>query len=159
MPVRSLLGTIAAVVLGLALALAVPVLPAIGQQSPPMSPPDSPPTSPPLRAEVSLTGTGRIEARGAVTFVEVEASCTGAAEGDLFVRVTQRRLLRVTEGSGSTTIPCGEPATVEVAVTPSRGLAPFRGGNAFAAADLAVCSPVTGTCATADDEQVVRLRR
>jgi len=30
------------------------------------------------------------------------------------VRVTQRRLLRVTEGAGSTTTTCGEPVTVEV---------------------------------------------
>ncbi len=155
MPVRSLLGTIAAVVLGLALALAVPVLPAIGQQSPPMSPP----VSPPGEAEVALTGAGQVGARGAVALVEVEASCTGAAEGELVVRLTQRRLLKVTEGSGSTTIPCGEPVTVEVAVTPFPGLGPFRGGNAFAQADLTVCSPTTGTCATAEDQRVVRLRR
>jgi hypothetical protein len=49
--------------------------------------------------------------------------------------------------------------TVEVAVTPFPGQGPFRGGNAFAEAELTVCSPMTGTCTTAADQRVVRLRR
>jgi hypothetical protein len=110
--------TFIAIILGHALAAAIPVLPAVGQDSPPHP--------------VVDIGTGRLVAKGAAVDVPVTYTC-GPGDlvfGYLYVDLSQRTQQgRLAQGFGFTDdIVCdGTPHTVIVRVTPD----PFFGGVAF----------------------------
>jgi hypothetical protein len=110
--------TFIAIILGSALAAAIPVLPAVGQDSPPHP--------------VVDIGTGRLVAKGAAVDVPVTYTC-GPGDlvfGYLYVDLSQRTQQgRLAQGFGFTDdIVCdGTPHTVIVRVTPD----PFFGGVAF----------------------------
>ncbi len=117
---------------GSAIALAAPALPAVSQVSPP---------SPPRVVEVELLGFGDLEARGAAVVVPLLVTCPeGTDDAFVSVQVTQRKLRRVTTGTGGTTATCtGMAELVEVAVTPFSGSRAFGPGVAFAQANLTAC--------------------
>jgi hypothetical protein len=123
--------TLIAIILGSALAAAIPVLPAVGQASPPHP--------------VVDIGTGRLVARGAAVDVPVTYTCgPGDLEfGFLEVQLTQRTQQgRLAQGFGFTTnIVCdGTPHTVIVRVTAESffGGVAFKSGVALATATLVV---------------------
>jgi hypothetical protein len=123
--------TLIAIILGSALAAAIPVLPAVGQDSPPHP--------------VVDIGTGRLVARGAAVDVPVTYTC---GPGDLEfrfleVQLTQRTQQgRLAQGFGFTRdIVCdGTPHTVIVRVTAESffGGVAFKSGVALATATLVV---------------------
>jgi hypothetical protein len=117
---------------GSALALAAPALPAVSQVSPP---------SPPQVVDVELLGFGDREARGAAVVVPLLVTCSqGGDEAFVSLEVTQRKLRRVTTGTGGTTVSCtGMAQVVEVPVTPFAGSRAFGTGVAFAEASLTAC--------------------
>jgi hypothetical protein len=123
--------TLIAIVLGGALAAAIPVLPAVGQDSPPHP--------------VVDIGTGRLVAKGAAVDVPVTYTC-GPGDlvfGFLEVQVSQRTQQgRLAQGFGFTRdIVCdGTPHTVIVRVTAESffGGAAFKSGVALATATLVV---------------------
>jgi hypothetical protein len=123
--------TLIAIILGSALAAAIPVLPAVGQDSPPHP--------------VVDIGTGRLVARGAAVDVPVTYTCgPGDLEfGFLEVQLTQRTQQgRLAQGFGFTRdIVCdGTPHTVIVRVTAESffGGVAFKSGVALATATLVV---------------------
>jgi hypothetical protein len=123
--------TLIAIILGSALAAAIPVLPAVGQDSPPHP--------------VVDIDTGRLVAKGAAVDVPVTYTC-GPGDlvfGYLYVNLSQRTQQgRLAQGSGYTDdIVCdGTPHTVIVRVTPDPyfGGAAFKSGVALATATLVV---------------------
>jgi len=123
--------TLIAIILGSALAAAIPVLPAVGQDSPPHP--------------VVDIGTGRLVAKGAAVDVPVTYTC-GPGDldfGYLFVNLSQRTQQgRLAQGFGFTDdIVCdGTPHTVIVRVTPDPyfGGVAFKSGVALATATLVV---------------------
>ena len=125
---RHVLRLVAAIGVGGGLALAIPVLPAVGQISPPSV----------LSVEVGDEAT--LVARGAGVLVPIEVRCPAGGTGFLSVRVTQRAGSRIASGSGSTSdfVCTGATQTVEVLVH-AQGQA-FKRGPAVAEASLFVCS-------------------
>jgi hypothetical protein len=121
-----------AIAAGSALALAAPALPAVSQVSPP---------SPPRVVDVELLGVGQLQARGAAVVVPVQVTCSEQAnEAFVSVQVTQRKLRKVTTGTGGATVDCtGMAEVVEIAVTPFSGSRAFGPGSAFAQANLTAC--------------------
>ena len=123
--------TLIAIILGSALAAAIPILPAVGQDSPPHP--------------VVDIGTGRLVAKGAAVDVPVTYTC-GPGDldfGYLFVNLSQRTQQgRLAQGFGFTDdIVCdGTPHTVIVRVTPDPyfGGVAFKSGVALATATLVV---------------------
>jgi hypothetical protein len=123
--------TLIAIILGSALAAAIPVLPAVGQDSPPHP--------------VVDIGTGRLVAKGAAVDVPVTYTC-GPGDlvfGFLDVQLSQRTQQgRLAQGFGFTDdIVCdGTPHTVIVRVTPDAffGGVAFKSGVALATATLVV---------------------
>ena len=87
---RHVLRLLAAVVVGGGVAFAVPVLPAVGQ------------ISPPAVVSVEVGDEATLVARGAAVLVPVEVTCPAGGTGFLSVRVTQRAGSRIASGSGST---------------------------------------------------------
>jgi hypothetical protein len=123
--------TLIAIILGSALAAAIPVLPAVGQDSPPHP--------------VVDIGTGRLVAKGAAVDVPVTYTCgPGDLEfGFLEVQLTQRTQQgRLAQGFGFTNdIVCdGTAHTVIVRVTAGSffGGVAFKSGVALATATLVV---------------------
>jgi hypothetical protein len=118
-----------AIVLGGALAAAIPVLPAVGQDSPPHP--------------VVDIGAGRLVAKGAAVDLPVTYTC-GPGDlvfGYLYVELTQRTQQgRLAQGYGFTEdIVCdGTPHTVIIRVTPDVyfGGSAFKSGTALATATL-----------------------
>jgi len=123
--------TLIAIVIGSALASAISVLPAVGQDSPPHP--------------VVDIGTGRLVAKGAAVDVPVTYTC-GPGDlvyGYLYVELTQRTQQgRLAQGFGFTEdIVCdGTPHTVIVRVTPDAyfGGVAFKSGVALATATLVI---------------------
>jgi len=123
--------TLIAIVIGSALASALSVLPAVGQDSPPHP--------------VVDIGTGRLVAKGAAVDVPVTYTC-GPGDlvyGYLYVELTQRTQQgRLAQGFGFTEdIVCdGTPHTVIVRVTPDAyfGGVAFKSGVALATATLVI---------------------
>ena len=119
---------LAAIGIGGGLAFAGPVLPAVGQ------------VSPPAVFSVEVGDEATLVARGAAVLVPVEIRCPAGATGSLSVEVTQRAGSRIASGFGSTSdfVCTGATQTVEVLVT-AQGQA-FKKGPAVAEASLFVCS-------------------
>ncbi len=142
---RHVLRLVAAVGIGGGLAFAVPVLPAVGQISPPAV----------LSVEVGDQAT--LVARGAAVSVPVEVRCPAGSTGFLSVRVTQRAGSRIASGSGSTNdfVCTGATQAVEVLV-PAQGQA-FKKGQAVAEASLFVCGPMF--CGSVNDTENIELVR
>jgi hypothetical protein len=123
--------TLIAIAIGAALAAAIPVLPAVGQDSPPHP--------------VVDIGTGRLVAKGAAVDLPVTYTC-GPGElvfGYLYVELSQRTQQgRLAQGFGFTDdIVCdGTPHTVTVRVTPNPygGSVAFKSGVALATATLII---------------------
>jgi hypothetical protein len=126
---RHVLRLLAAVVVGGGVAFAVPVLPAVGQ------------ISPPAVVSVEVGDEATLVARGAAVLVPVEVRCPAGGTGFLSVRVTQRAGSRIASGSGSTNdfVCTGATQIVEVLVH-AEGQA-FKRGPAVAEASLFACGP------------------
>ncbi|HEV2760796.1 MAG TPA: hypothetical protein VGV86_14650 [Acidimicrobiales bacterium] len=130
---------LAAISVGAGLAFAVPVLPAVGQ------------VSPPAVVSVEVGDEATLVARGAAVLVPVEVTCPAGTRGHLSVRVTQRVGSRIASGFGGTSdfVCTGATQVVEVLVT-AQGQA-FKKGSAVAEASLFApcfdffCGPVTDT--------------
>ena len=126
---RHVLRLVAAIGVGGGLALATPVLPAVGQISPPSV----------LSVEVGDEAT--LVARGAAVLVPIEVQCPAGSTGFLSVRLTQRAGSRIASGSGSTSdfVCTGATQTVEVLVHAQDQA--FKRGPAVAEASLFICGP------------------
>lgn len=149
---RSWSRTAVAILLGTALAAAIPVLPAVGEQSPPQSPPTP---------VVHIGARAILQARGAAIIVPVRVTCGPGATspGFLSVQVSQRVGNRIAVGFGFlSNVSCnGETRRIRVPTLAQNR--PFRVGVAFAVANLDVCFPTE--CLNAVDFreiQVVRRR-
>jgi hypothetical protein len=147
---RSWSRTAVAILLGTALAAAIPALPAVSQQSPPQSPP-----TPVIRIGANAT----LQARGAAIIVPVRVTCGPGATspGFLSVQVSQRVGNQIAVGFGFlNNVTCnGETRRVRVPTLAQNR--PFRVGVAFGVATLDVCFPTE--CVNAVDFrefQVVR---
>jgi hypothetical protein len=132
----------AALMVGGGLALAVPMLPAVGQSSTPV-------------AGVKLQGSGTYADGGAVAFVSVLVACPAGDEPGLGVSLTEKSGHAIASGSGSpATLVCtGGIQTVKVAVTANNK--PFVAGTAFGEADFFDCN--NAGCASAYDQGNVKL--
>jgi hypothetical protein len=141
--------TAIAILLGAALAAAMPFMPAVGEQSPPKSPPESPPQSPPQSPPVPVVEIGtqaQLQADGAAIIVPVRATCgPGATQpGFLAVRVSQRVGDWIAVGSGTLRNVACDGEVQEVRVPTLATKRPFRLGVAFAVANLVVRFPTGG---------------
>ena len=118
---------LAAISVGAGLAFAIPVLPAVGQ------------VSPPAVVAVEVGDQATLVARGAAVLVPVEVTCPAGSGGSLQVRVTQRAGSRIASGSGFTSdfVCTGATQVVEVLVH-AQGQA-FKRGPAVAQASLFGC--------------------
>ncbi|MDQ6613958.1 MAG: hypothetical protein M3083_04235 [Actinomycetota bacterium] len=134
---------VAALLGGAALSLAVPMLPAVGQGSPPV-------------AGVRLSSPAKVADGGAVAFVPVLIACPAGAQPFVQVQLTERSGHLIAQGFGNTfNVVCtGGIQQVVVAVTPSN--APFVAGVAFGRANISVCSPFDG-CSSGFDQRNVKL--
>ena len=136
---------LAAIGVGAGLAFAVPVLPAVGQ------------VSPPAVFSVEVGDEATLVARGAAVLVPVEVTCPAGSGASLSVRVTQRAGSRIASGSAFTSdfVCTGATQVVEVLV-PAQGQA-FKKGPAVAEAYLFACSPFfCGQVADTENIQIVR---
>ena len=142
---RHVLRMLAAVGVGGGLALTVPVLPAVGQ------------ISPPAVLSVELGDEATLVARGAAVLVPVEVTCPAGSRGFVSVRVTQRVGSRIASGSAGTGdfVCTGTTQTIEVLV-PATGQA-FKKGQAVAEASVFVCGPLF--CGPASDIETIRIVR
>jgi hypothetical protein len=143
---RSWSRTAVAILLGAALAAAIPFMPAVGEQSPPRSPPQSPPQSPPVPV-VKIGDRAELQADRAAVIVPVRVTCgPGASQpGLLVVQVSQRVGEQIAVGSGTLNNATCD-GRVQLVRVPTLALnRPFRAGIAFAVANLSVCFP-TGGC-------------
>ena len=130
---------LAAISVGAGLAPAIPVLPAVGEHSPPAV------------VSVEVGDQATLVARGAAVLVPVEVTCPAGTGGHISVRVTQRAGSRIASGSGGTSnfVCTGATQVVDVLVT-AQGQA-FKKGPAIAEASLFTgcfgffCGPVTDT--------------
>jgi hypothetical protein len=142
---RHVLRLLAAIGVGGGLAFAVPVLPAVGQ------------VSPPAVVSVEVGDEASLVARGAAVLVPVEIRCPAGSTGFLSVRVTQRAGSRIASGVGSTSdfVCTGATQTVEVLV-PAQDQA-FKKGAAIADASLFVCGPTfCGSVSDTENIEIVR---
>ena len=135
--------TLIAILLGGALAAAIPVLPAVGQDSPPHP--------------VVDVGTGRLVAKGAAVDVPLEITCN-ASRVEVFVTVTQRVSKGVAAGSGFASFGCtGSGQDVTVRVRASAAGKAFIRGNAVIEAEAFGCN--RRLCGSETDSETVQLRR
>lgn len=136
---RHVVRVLSAIGLGGGLALAIPLLPAVGQ------------ISPPAVVSINVGDTATLVERGAAILVPVQVRCPAGAEfASLSVNVTQRAGSRIASGFGSTNdfVCTGATQTVNVLVTAQNQA--FKKGGAVAQASLFVCfqsgcTPVTDT--------------
>ena len=138
-----------AIVCAAAAAAAIPLSPAIGQESPPTS-----------LMNVELGDEATLGARGAVIFVTVFYKCApGAADAFVSVQVTQRSGNGIARGFGGDEVTCtGGDQAVTLDVSPFER--PFRGGVAFATATGEVCSlQPQFECASDRDAEEIRIVR
>lgn len=137
---------LAAIGIGAGLALATPVLPAVGQDSPPSV------------VSVEVGDEATLVARGAAVSVPVEVICPAGSRGFVSVRVTQRAGSRIASGSAGTSdfICTGATQTVDVLVH-AQGQA-FKKGPAVAEAFLSVCSDFFFCVSTSDTENIQIVR-
>jgi hypothetical protein len=152
---RSWSRTAIAILLGTALAAAIPLMPAVGEKSPPQSPPQSPPVP-----VVKIGSRATLEARGAAIIVPVRVTCgPGATKpGFLVVHVSQRVGNQIAVGSGTLSNVSCDGALHRVRVPTLALNRPFRRGAAFAVTNLLVCFP-TGECVNGMNFREIRIVR
>jgi hypothetical protein len=142
MKMKLLAKVAAALMVGGGLALALPMLPAVGQSSTPVG-------------GIRLQTSGTYADGGAVAFVTVLVACPPGDEPGVSVSLTERSGHAIASGSGSpAALVCtGGIQAVKIAVTPTNK--PFVTGTAFGQADLFDCNPFE--CFSVTDQRNVKL--
>lgn len=143
-PIISRIAALAAVIVGAAVAFALPAGADVGVLSPPV-------------AAVQIGSPATIGARGAVVSVPITVLCAPGGSGSLSVEVVQAVKDDIAQGRGfADTGPCtGNFQTVDVVVTAFAH--PFRRGTAFASASFIVCDG-TG-CLFSAHQREIRIDR
>jgi hypothetical protein len=134
---------VAAVVMcGAGLALAVPMLPAVGLNSTPV-------------AALRLQSSGTFADGGAVAFATALVACPAGDQPGLSITLTEKSGHAIAQGSGSppALVCTGGIQTVKVAITPENK--PFVAGTAFGQADFFDCN--LGGCASSNAQGNVKL--
>ena len=143
---RHVLSTLGAIVVGAGLAVGVPVMPAVGQ------------ISPPTVISVEIQDEATLVARGAAVLVPVEVICpAGSTFRVLSAQVTQRAGSRIASGFGSTSdFVCTGTTQVVNVLVPAQDVA-FKKGEAIAQASLFVCDGFT--CQSVTDTENIEIVR
>ena len=133
---------VAAAILGAAgVTLAIPMLPAVGQSSPPV-------------AGIKLQSPAKIADKGAVVFVSALIACPAGDTPNVNVELTERSGHAIAEGDGFADPTCtGGIQTVSLAVSPQ--YAPFISGIAFGQGEIEDCNAFS--CSQAFTQRNVKL--
>lgn len=132
----------AALMCGAGLTLAIPMLPAVGQSSPPGN-------------AIRLKSPAVIADRGAVVFATISFTCPAGDEPSLSLTITERSGHFIAQGFGNPPqeVCTGDNQKATVAVTPSNR--PFVAGTAFGQASLFDCS--FDGCSNSTDQGNIKL--
>ena len=136
---------VAALAIGGAAALTVPLSPAVADHSPAG-----------FHHDVEIAGPATLVSKGAAVTVEVEYRCgPDAAFAGLDVRVTQARGNHLAQGFGSTSPLWCDGLWHSADVTVTAGGTAFKNGDALVEAHLFVCGNFPSPCATDEDIEEV----
>lgn len=136
---------LAAVSVGGGMALALPVLPAVGQISPPST------------VAVEVTDQATLVARGAAVLVPVEVVCPAGSFAYLSTTVNQRAGSRIATGAASTSdFACTGATQIVNVLVYAQGQA-FKQGTAVADAYLSVYNGYFGQTVT--DNEIIQIAR